>query len=56
MYRLRSYSKGEIFMVLLDGKAVAAFHREKVERGIDVFLGRHIQPGLARSLDGRENP
>ena len=43
-------------MVLLDGKAVAAFHREKVERRLYDFQERHIQPGLAIILAGSDKP
>ena len=43
-------------MLLLDGKAVAAFHRERVESRIYDFQEQHIRPELAIVLAGQDKP
>ena len=43
-------------MLLLDGKAVAAFHRERVESRIFDFQEQHIRPELAIVLAGQDKP
>jgi len=43
-------------VLLLDGKAVAAFHRERVESRIYDFQEQHIRPELAIVLAGQDKP
>ena len=41
-------------MLLLEGKPVALFHRERVERRLYEYEERHIHPGLAIVLAGSD--
>lgn len=43
-------------MLVLDGKAVAAFHRERVERRLDGLKERQITPKLAIICAGEDKP
>ena len=43
-------------MQILDGKAVAAFHRERIEQRLDDLHERQIHPELAILLVGSDKP